>query len=175
MDIKMMPIRDIKPYQKNPRKNQRAVPEVVKSLVEFGWKQPLVVDSNMVLIVGHTRLLAAKELKMKEVPVLVATDLDEAKVRAYRIMDNRTHDRSEWDVDVLHEELEALFELDEKYDLSFMDFDLKDLGKEDPKTEKESVTEDRKEFLIVIECEDESHQADLYEELKIRELKCKIM
>ena len=127
VEIVDMPIGQIKPYKKNPRKNEKAVPEVVKSIKEFGFRQPLVVDSSMVLIVGHTRLLAAKELGLTNVPVHIASTLTPAQVRAYRIADNRSHDKSEWDVTLLNEELGELFEMDEKFDLDFMDFSLDDL------------------------------------------------
>ena len=146
MEIVDMPIGQIKPYKKNPRKNEKAVPEVVKSIKEFGFRQPLVVDSSMVLIVGHTRLLAAKELGLATVPVHIASTLTPALVRAYRIADNRSHDRSEWDVTILNEELEELFDMDEKFDLDFMDFSLDDLDREEePKeglTDPDEVPED---------------------------------
>ena len=122
VDIVDMPIGQIKPYKKNPRKNEKAVPEVVKSLREFGFRQPLVVDSNMVLIVGHTRLLAAKELGLTNVPVHIASTLTPAQVRAYRIMDNRTSDHAEWEKDTLLQELDDLLVDDGKYDLDFLGF-----------------------------------------------------
>jgi ParB-like chromosome segregation protein Spo0J len=136
MDVKMVPIGQVKPYEKNPRKNARAIPEVLKSLKEFGFRQPLVVDINMVLIVGHTRLAAAKKLKIKEVPVHVA-ELSEAQARAYRIMDNRSGERSEWEVSILNRELDELFELDSKFDLDFMDFGEKEEEEEEEKEKKE--------------------------------------
>ena len=146
MEIVDMPIEQIKPYKKNPRKNEKAIPEVVKSLKEFGFRQPLVVDSNMVLIAGHTRLLAAKELGLAKVPVHIASTLTPAQVRAYRITDNRSHDKSEWSIPELSEELDALFEMDEKFDLDFMDFSLDDLDREEePKeglTDPDEVPED---------------------------------
>jgi len=142
-----MPIEQIKPYKKNPRKNEKAVPEVVKSLREFGFRQPLVVDSNMVLIVGHTRLLAAKELGLATVPVHIASTLTPAQVRAYRIADNRSHDKSEWDVTLLNEELGELFEMDEKFDIEFMDFGDFGPGEEKEKEIKEGSKElDEEEF-----------------------------
>ena len=147
MEIVDMPIEQIKPYKKNPRKNEKAVPEVVKSLREFGFRQPLVVDSNMVLIVGHTRLLAAKELGLTNVPVHIASTLTPAQVRAYRIADNRSHDRSEWDVTLLNEELGELFEMDEKFDIEFMDFGDFGPGEEKEKEIKEGSKElDESEF-----------------------------
>ena len=147
MEIVDMPIGQIKPYKKNPRKNEKAVPEVVKSIKEFGFRQPLVVDSNMVLIVGHTRLLAAKELGLTNVPVHIASTLTPAQVRAYRITDNRSHDRSEWDVNLLNEELGELFEMDEKFDIEFMDFGDFGPGEEKEKEIKEGSKElDEEEF-----------------------------
>ena len=147
MDIVDMPIEQIKPYKKNPRKNEKAVPEVVKSIKEFGFRQPLVVDSSMVLIVGHTRLLAAKELGLAKVPVHIASTLTPAQVRAYRIADNRSHDRSEWDVTLLNEELGELFEMDEKFDIEFMDFGDFGPGEEKEKEIKEGSKElDEEEF-----------------------------
>ena len=147
MEIVDMPIEQIKPYKKNPRKNEKAVPEVVKSLKEFGFRQPLVVDSSMVLIVGHTRLLAAKELGLAKVPVHIASTLTPAQVRAYRIADNRSHDKSEWDVTLLNEELGELFEMDEKFDIEFMDFGDFGPGEEKEKEIKEGSKElDEEEF-----------------------------
>jgi len=147
VEIVDMPIGQIKPYKKNPRKNEKAVPEVVKSIKEFGFRQPLVVDSSMVLIVGHTRLLAAKELGLTNVPVHIASTLTPAQVRAYRIADNRSHDRSEWDVNLLNEELGELFEMEEKFDIEFMDFGDFGPGEEKEKEIKEGSKElDEEEF-----------------------------
>lgn len=130
MKIEMMAIKLLKPYEKNPRLNAKAIPQVMKSLTEFGWRQPIVVDKDLVVIVGHTRLAAAKQMKLKQVPVHVA-DLTEAQVKAYRITDNRSHDRSEWDMPLLSGELDAIFDMDVKFDLEFMDFSLEDLNPEE--------------------------------------------
>ncbi len=111
-DIVMMPIRDIHPYPNNPRVNSEAVDKVAASLKAFGWRQPIVVDSDNVIIVGHTRLQAAKRLRMKEVPVLVADDLSEEQVRAYRLADNKTAEFAEWDMDKLGDELAAILDID---------------------------------------------------------------
>ena len=101
-------IGDIKPYKNNPRINQGAVDSVAQSIKEFGFKQPIVVDKKNVIIIGHTRLLAAKELKLKKVPVLVADDLPPKKVKALRIADNKTGELSDWDFDLLKDELNGL-------------------------------------------------------------------
>ena len=122
----MMPIETVVPYEKNPRKNKEAVAKVAASLKEFGFRQPIVVDKDNVIIVGHTRLLAAKKLKMKEVPVLVADDLTEEQVKAYRLADNKTAEFSEWDVDLLMDELDDILDIDMSdfgFDLDFDDED----------------------------------------------------
>lgn len=99
----------IKPAPDNPRQiPKRAVEVVAESLKAFGWQQPLVVDADHILIVGHTRLLAAKHLKLAEAPVIVATDLTPDQVRAYRIADNRTGDFTTWDYPVLVDQLDQL-------------------------------------------------------------------
>ena len=101
MDVITMPIQDVKPYEKNPRINDNAVEAVANSIKEFGWRQPIVVDKDNVIIAGHTRWKAAKKLKLKTVPVLVADDLTEEQVRAYRIADNSTGELATWDFDIL--------------------------------------------------------------------------
>jgi DNA modification methylase len=120
MKIVKRSIDDIRPYENNPRQNDDAIDAVAKSLQEFGWRQPIVVDEDGVIIVGHTRWKAAKKLGVKEVPVHVATDLPPEKVRAYRIADNQTSTLSEWDYDLLPIELTALQDAD--YDLDLLGF-----------------------------------------------------
>lgn len=117
MEVKLWKIRDVKPYEKNPRRNDSAVDAVAASIQEFGWKQPIVVDKDGIIIAGHTRYKAAKKLRMKDVPVVVADDLTEEQVRAYRLADNKTADLSEWDEELLGSEL---------FDLS--DFDMAQFG-----------------------------------------------
>jgi site-specific DNA-methyltransferase (adenine-specific) len=156
MKIEMMAIKLLKPYEKNPRLNAKAIPQVMKSLTEFGWRQPIVVDKDLVVIVGHTRLAAAKQMKLKLVPVHVA-DLTEAQVRAYRITDNRSHDRSEWDMPLLSGELDAIFDMEVKFDLEFMDFSLEDLTDSDSKNfepgkEEDQGKLDEKKMKICPEC-----------------------
>lgn len=99
---------ELVPYHANPRKNDAAVEAVANSIREFGFKQPIVVDSENVVIVGHTRLEAAKRLGLETVPVIVADDLDEEKARAYRLADNKTNELSEWDWGLLEAELAAI-------------------------------------------------------------------
>lgn len=121
MDVVMMSIKDVKPYDKNPRINDNAVEAVANSIKEFGWRQPIVVDKDNVIIAGHTRWKAAKKLKMKEVPVIVAADLSEEQVRAYRIADNSTGELATWDYDLLIPEIADL-----DFDMSIFGLDLTD-------------------------------------------------
>jgi site-specific DNA-methyltransferase (adenine-specific) len=105
MNIEMRSIDSIRPYENNPRQNDAGVDAVAASLREFGWRQPIVVDEEGVIIVGHTRYKAALKLGWVEVPVHVAVGLTSAQARAYRIADNQTATLSTWDDDKLPLEL----------------------------------------------------------------------
>ena len=105
MKVELMDIGRVIPYARNPRRNEAAVAKVAASIKEFGWRQPIVVDREMVILAGHTRYLAAQRLGMEKVPVHVAKDLTPQQARAYRIMDNRSRDASEWDLVLLPLEL----------------------------------------------------------------------
>ena len=114
------------PYARNSRKiPERAIDKVAASIKEFGWRQAIVVDKDFVIICGHTRLLAAKKLSLHEVPVHVADNLTPAQVKAYRLMDNRSHEEAEWDLELLGPELEELKGLE--FDLSLTGFDEREI------------------------------------------------
>ena len=115
MQIVNIDIDKLIPYARNPRKNDNAITKVASSIKEFGFKQPIVVDKDMVVIAGHTRLDAAKKLSLKEVPVLIANDLTPAQIKAYRIADNKVSEYSEWDYELLKLELD---------DLKLLEFDV---------------------------------------------------
>lgn len=108
MEIKYIKIKDIKPYKYNPRKNDQAIHKVAESIEQFGFKQPLVLDKDNNVVVGHTRLKAAIKLNIDKVPVLIADDLTEQQIKAYRIADNKTNDISEWDFELLAQELQDI-------------------------------------------------------------------
>lgn len=108
INIEYRKVSELIPYEKNPRKNDKAVDIVANSIKEFGFKVPIVVDINDVIITGHTRLKAAKKLGIEEVPVIVASDLTENQVNAYRLADNKTGEAAEWDFDLLMEELDFI-------------------------------------------------------------------
>ena len=111
-ELKAVSINDVKPYENNPRKNKKGVEAVANSLREFGWQQPIVVDADMTIIAGHTRMLAAKKLKLKTVPVVIAKGLSEEKVKAYRLADNKTGELTSWDDDLLRSELDEIMNVD---------------------------------------------------------------
>lgn len=106
--IEMVPIESVIPYARNPRHNNEAVSGVVSSIKEFGFRQPIVVDKDNVIVVGHTRLLAAQRLGYKEVPIHRAENLTEQQVKAYRIADNKTNEAAQWDKELLLLEIEEV-------------------------------------------------------------------
>lgn len=118
--IDIVPIGSVKPYENNPRINDDSVREVAASIREFGFDVPITVDKDMVIITGHTRLLAAKELNLKEVPVIKCLHLSPAKVKAYRLADNKVGEKSEWHQAKLELELVQLEEM--KIDMSAFGF-----------------------------------------------------
>ena len=121
MNIVYKKLGEIAPYEKNPRKNDKAVQYVAESIKEFGFKVPIVVDADGIIVAGHTRYKAAKKLKLKEVPVIIADDLTEEQVKAYRLADNKVAEQAEWDMDLLNEELGELFDFDmELFGFDFM-------------------------------------------------------
>ena len=121
MNVTEMPVERLIPYARNPRNNTAAIDAVKASIAEFGFRQPIVVDEKMVVIVGHTRLEAAKALGLTTVPVHVAEGLTPAQARAYRLMDNRSHENAEWDDELLRLEFGDL-KLD-GFDLDLTGFD----------------------------------------------------
>lgn len=115
--IIMMPLDSIKPYENNPRHNDTAVEIVANSIKEFGFKNPIIVDKNNVIIAGHTRLKAAYVLGLYTAPVIIAEDLTEEQAAAFRLVDNKTSEYATWDFEMLQEELENI-----NIDMSVFDF-----------------------------------------------------
>jgi len=127
MQIEMRKLADVKPYERNPRVNDHAVDAVARSIREFGFRQPIVVDAEGVIVCGHTRWKAAQKLGFETVPVHVARDLTPAQARAYRIADNKLAEMATWDMELLPIELSELQGLD--IDLSLLGFSDDDLAK----------------------------------------------
>ena len=139
MKIELWKITDVTPYPGNPRQNDDAVDAVAASLREFGFRQPIVVDAEGVIVCGHTRFKAAQKLGLEKVPVHVAKDLSPEQIRAYRIADNKTAELSDWNYDLLPIELAGLKEAD--YDLALLGFDPDELAKLLDPTLKDGLTD----------------------------------
>lgn len=127
MNIEQWPLDRIILYTRNPRNNRVAVSAVKASIKEFGFRQPIVVDKDGVIVAGHTRYLAAQELGLDSVPVHVATELTPIQIKAYRLADNRTAQNATWDDELLKLELQELQEDD--FDLDLTGFDENDLSR----------------------------------------------
>ena len=133
LNIEYVAVEQLIPYTNNPRRNDKAVDVVAESIKEFGFKNPIIVDENNTIIAGHTRLLAAKKLGIKEVPIIKVEDLTEQQVKAFRIADNKTTEFAEWDIEMLAAELEDLEDI-------FTGFDANELT--DLFGDKQEIVED---------------------------------
>ena len=150
MKIEEIDISEIKPYGKNPRRNDQAVEIVMKSIKEFGFKNPVIIDKNNEIITGHTRIKAAEKLGLKKIPIIRAKDLNPEQVKAFRIMDNKSSEYAEWDFKLLKTEFEELDSLE--YDLELTGFDSMEIADIwDEKKPKEDNFEIPKEAKYKIE------------------------
>lgn len=166
MNIEQREIAAIKPYERNPRNNDNAVKAVAKSIKQFGFKQPIVIDKEGWIIAGHTRYKAAKELGLEEVPVILADDLTPEQVRAYRLIDNKTGELSSWDLETLKFELENITNIDME---EFGFIEIQDISDMFDESLKEDIKE--KEFLVIITCQSKEEQKDICEKLEAEGLK----
>ena len=124
LKIENKKIIDLIPYEKNPRKNDNAVDDVAKSIEEFGFKVPIVIDKNNVIVAGHTRYKASKKLGLKEVPCIVADDLNEEQIKAFRLADNKVSEKASWNYELLDEELNDILDIDmSQFDFSIIGID----------------------------------------------------
>ena len=122
--IEYVPVDRIRPYENNPRLNEDAIPLVRKSIEEFGFQVPLVLDKDLVVVTGHTRLAAAKELGMTELPCIIAKDLSPEKAKAFRLADNKVSEAAGWDFTALQYEMEELGDFGfDMEDFGFIDYD----------------------------------------------------
>lgn len=112
ISIEYRKIDDLIPYANNPRKNDKAVDAVAESIKEFGFKVPVIIDLNGEIVAGHTRIKAAKKLGMAEAPCILADDLSEQQIKAFRLADNKTAELADWNDDLLAEELSGIFDID---------------------------------------------------------------
>lgn len=112
MEVKEISVQELREYENNPRRNDSAVDAVAKSIKEFGWKQPVVIDSDNVIVCGHTRFKAARKLGLEKVPCIVAADLTPAQIKAFRLVDNKTNELASWDMALLDEEFRSITDVD---------------------------------------------------------------
>lgn len=138
MKIEYLNIDDIIPYENNPRRNDEAVDYVANSIKEFGFKVPIIIDKDNVVVTGHTRLKASEKLGLKKIPVIYADDLTEDQIKAFRIADNKVSEFSSWDFDKLGLELEDI-DLDMSDFGIFQDEENDELIDLEDKKEKEEI------------------------------------
>lgn len=172
MKIEVRSIDDIKPYENNPRDNDDAVDAVANSIKEFGWQQPIVVDKDMVIIVGHTRYKAAKKLDMDKVPVVVASKLTQEQAKAYRLADNKVGELADWDFSVLNDELGQISDID----MSQFGFDELSDDSDDANVNDLDLSDDiTDKYELKVSCNDEKSLERLFDRLKGEGYKCDIL
>lgn len=120
MEIVYKKINELKPYENNPRINDEAVEYVKNSIKTFGFKVPIIIDKNNVIVAGHTRLRASLQLNLEQVPCIIADDLSEEQIKAFRLADNKVSENAQWDFDKLDKELENILDID----MSMFDFNI---------------------------------------------------
>ena len=166
-------IGEIKPYEKNPRKNDNAVDAVASSISQFGFKNPIVIDGNNVIICGHTRYKAAQKLGLDVVPCVVASDLTDEQIKAYRLADNKVSELAEWDIDLLGEELDGIFDIDmSDFGFSF--------AEEAGATGDEPINTDtnfnyKEQYGVIVICNNEQEQEKIYNSLTAEGYECKVV
>jgi site-specific DNA-methyltransferase (adenine-specific) len=145
-------IKELIPYEKNPRKNDKSVDKVAQSIEQFGFRVPVVIDKDNVIVCGHTRYKAAQKLHLASIPCVVADDLTDEQIKAYRLADNKVSEDSEWDIDLLAEELNGIIDIDMS-DFGFLDI------------EDDSDIEDAQEDNFTAEIPDEpkAKYGDIYQ------------
>ena len=172
----------LKPYANNPRDNESAVEPVANSIKEFGFKVPIVATSDGEIINGHTRFKASKSLGLEKVPVIIADDLTDEQIKAFRLADNKTGEIADWNESLLIKELEELDDLD--YDMGQFGFelDLDDANEDGDGSDDAGDAGDIPDNIDVVEAfalnvivKDEAEQAELYEELLGRGFEVKVV
>ena len=167
MKVENRKLDELIPYEKNAKKHDKTqINNVAESIRQYGFVQPIVVDKDGVIVIGHCRYEAAKTLGMKDVPCVCVDDLTEEQVKALRIVDNKSNE-SEWDFDLLKDELPDL-------DLSAFDFDFGvSLYEYDTKNEREKITLNES-ISVVVECSDDEEAEAIFEKLSEEGYKCHI-
>ena len=181
MQIEYISTDELIPYVNNPRNNDgEAVDKVAASIKEYGFKQPIIIDKDNVIVAGHTRFKGAKKLGLAKVPVIRADDLTPAQVKGFRIADNKVAEYSSWDNELLALELEGLQDLDFDLDLTgFDELEIENLlnqEEQEEKTERKDLSESVGEtFEVIVECESEIEQEEIFYKLTSEGLVCRTL
>lgn len=178
MKVSLWPLAKITPYEHNPRVHGEAIDAAAASIKAFKFRQPIVVDAAGVIIVGHARFEAAKQLGLKRVPVHVAEDLTPEQVRAYRIADNKTAELAEWDYELLSLELRELNKVD--FDVTVLGFDEAELallvdGAADATGRDPGQSAYRGQYGVIVLCKSESHQQKVFKQLTAAGHECRVV
>lgn len=165
-------ISDLTPYENNPRLNDGAVDAVAKSIEEFGFKVPIVIDKDGVIVAGHTKLKAAKQLQINEVPCIIADDLSDEELKAFRLADNKVSELAGWDFDKLDAELKNI-----DFDMSDFGFDFNTIDEENDKfddadTEYHDIND---KTIIAIEFDTEQELESAFQKLNDEGYNCQIL
>lgn len=181
MNIVEKKLSEIKPYERNPRRNDEAVKYLLESIKQFGFKQPIVVDRDGVIVAGHTRFKAAKQLGMTEVPCVVADDLTPEQIKAFRLADNKVGEIATWDFELLGLELDDLAELEiDMDDFGFYtDFDedqFDDLFQNKPQEENKEKPKEQAapEWKVIIHAENEDEAKEIKNQLSEIGYECEV-
>ncbi len=158
MNIIEKSINEVKPYKNNPRKNDEAVEYVANSIKEFGFKVPIIIDKNNIIVAGHTRYKASKRLGLQKVPCIIADDLNDEQIKAFRLADNKVSEKSEWDDSLLDEELSNIFDIDMK----LFDFDIFN-GEQEEVAEYKSNERERTNNAYNLELYDDTRVDGFYQ------------
>ena len=168
MDIKNIAVKDLIPYEKNTKKHDDVqINNVAESIKQYGFVQPIVIDKNNVVVIGHCRLLAAKKLKMQEVPCVCVDDFTEEQVKALRIVDNKSNE-SPWDFDFLADELAEI-----NLDAFNFDFGV-NFDDDDTEIKEREEIALNESISVVVECDNDEEAETIFEKLSEEGYKCHI-
>lgn len=172
MNITQKPLGEIHPYKNNPRKNVKAVNAVAESIKRYGFLVPIVLSADGEIVAGDTRYKAAKRLKLKTVPCVVADELTPEQIKAFRLADNKVSEIAEWDMDLLSSEL-----ADIAVDMSVFGFELPESDEEEEPSSasKDSAFNYQEQYGVIVMCTDEEHQKEVYETLAGMGYDCKVV
>lgn len=171
MQIVEKRLNELQPYENNPRKNDTAVPYVAESIKRYGFKVPIIIDKDGVIVAGHTRYLASIELGLETVPCIIADDLTEEQIKEFRLVDNKVAEFAGWDFPMLEVELDSLVDFDPT-DFQFPELSVVDT---DTDSESESHFNYTEQYGVIVICGNEAEQEKVYDSLTAEGYECKVV